>query len=539
MYKVYCDEYLIHDTRISNLDIISPNLNLELNKTGTFTFTIYPSHPYFDKLKKLKSMIKVYQDDYLLFRGRILNDTQGWHNEKQVTCEGELAFLLDSIQRPYDFMSGNLHTTVKELFTFFINNHNAQVEPEHQFIVGNITVTDPNDYIVRSDSNYTDTWESINKKLIDYLGGYLWVRHEDDGNYIDYLSDFDTISSQTIEFGKNLIDLSKTTKGEDIVTGIIPLGAKVGEGEDAERLTIRSVNDDKDYIYNQEAVDAYGYIFKTVTWDDVTEATNLLRKGQEYLASAINLLVSIELSAVDLSSIETNISAFHLGTYINVVTKPHDLNALFLVTKLSINLTTPKNNKLTLGTSYSSFTEKTSTSNKDVNLVVQEVQSSTSQMSDIIQEVAVQTSSAITQTSTEILSQISEDYYLKDDANSLIESVNTKFSQTNEEFELRFNEFYKDIQDVQNGSDAQFQNISKYIRFVDGNIVLGEEGNQLTLRIENDKISFLENGYEIAYWQNRKFYAVDGEFINSLKLGNFAFIPRTNGNLSFKKVVGN
>ena len=539
MYKVYCDEYLIHDTRISNLDIISPKLSLELNKTGTFTFTIYPSHPYFDKLKKLKSVIKVYQDDYLLFRGRILNDTQGWHNEKQVTCEGELAFLLDSIQRPYDFMSGELHTTVKDLFTFFINNHNSQVESEHQFIVGNITVTDPNDYIVRSDSNYTNTWDSINNKLIDSLGGYLWVRHEDDGNYIDYLADFDTISSQTIEFGKNLIDLSKTTKGEDIATGIIPLGAKVGEGEDAERLTIKSVNDNKDYIYNQEAVDAYGYIFKTVTWDDVTEASNLLRKGQEYLASAINLLVSIELSAADLSAVETNISAFHLGTYINVVTKPHDLNALFLVTKLSINLTTPTNNKLTLGTSYSSFTEKTTTSNKDINIVVQEVQSSTSQMSDVIQEVVVQTSSAIAQTSAEILSQVSEDYYLKDEANSLIESVNTQFSQTNEEFELRFNEFYKNIQDVQNGSDAQFQNISKYIRFTDGNIILGEEGNQLTLRIENDKISFLENGYEIAYWQNRQFYAVDGEFINSLKLGNFAFIPRSNGNLSFKKVVGN
>ena len=538
MYRVYCDDYLIYDTRLSQLNLINPSLELELNKTGSFTFTIYPSHPYFEKLKKLKSIIKVYQDDYLIFKGRILNDTQGWHNEKQVTCEGELAFLLDSIQRPYDFMSGDLHTTVKDLFTFFINNHNSQVEPEHQFIVGNITVTDPNDYIVRSDSTYMNTWDSINDKLIDSYGGYLWIRHEEDGNYIDYLSDFDTISSQTIEFGKNLIDLSKTTKGEDIATGIIPLGAQVGEGEDAERLTIRSVNDDKDYIYNQEAVDTYGWIFETVTWDDVTEASNLLRKGQEYLASAINLLVSIEISAVDLSAVETNITAFHLGTYIKIKTNPHDLDTLFLVTKLSIDLTTPKNNKLTLGTSYSSFTEKTSSSNKDTNLIAQEASSAVSQMSNTIQDVVAQTTSAIMQTSAEILSQVSEDYYLKDEANSLIESVNTQFSQTNEEFELRFNEFYKDIQDVQNGSDAQFQNISKYIRFVDGNIVLGEEGNQLTLRIENDKISFLENGYEIAYWQNRQFYAVDGEFINSLKLGNFAFIPRSNGNLSFKKVGG-
>ena len=31
-------------------------------------------------------------------------------------------------------------------------------------------------------------------------------------------------------------------------------------------------------------------------------------------------------------------------------------------------------------------------------------------------------------------------------------------------------------------------------------------------------------------------FVTDGHFINSLQLGNFAFIPRTNGNLSFKKL---
>ena len=538
MYKVYCDNDLIYDNRLSQLSLINPSLSLELNKTGSFTFTIYPSHPYFDKLKKLKSIITVYQDGFLIFRGRILNDKQGWHNEKQVTCEGELAFLLDSIQRPYDFMSGERHTTVEELFAFFIENHNSQVEESHQFKLGNITVHDPNNYIVRADSTYMNTWDSINKKLIESFGGYLWVRHEPDGNYIDYLLDFETISSQTIEFGKNLLDLSRVTKGEDIATAIIPLGAKTGTDEDAERLTIASVNNDIDYVFNQEAVDTYGWIFKTVVWDDVTEESNLLRKGNEYLASAVNLLISIDLSAVDLSAVETNISAFHLGTYISVKTKPHGLNSLFLVTKLSLNLATPKKNKLTLGTSYASFTEKSSGANKEIGVVSQQLADSKTQLSTAIQDVTEQTTSAITQTSTEILTQISEDYFLKDEAESLIQSVNTQFSQTNEEFEFRFNEFYRDIQDVQNGTDAKFQSLSKYIRFVDGNTILDEEGNQLTLRIENDKISFLENGYEIAYWQNRKFYAVDGEFINSLKLGNFSFIPRTNGNLSFKKVVG-
>lgn len=536
MYKVYCDSYLIYDAKVPDLALTEAKLELELNKTGSFNFTIYPDHPYFDKLKKLKSIITVYQDDYLIFRGRILNDEDGFYNEKQVSCEGELAFLLDSIQRPYDFFSGDNHTTIPDLFTFFIDNHNAQVAADRQFIVGNITVTDPNNYIVRSDSTYLNTWDSINKKLLEPNGGYLWVRHETDGNYIDYLADFDTISNQTIEFGKNLLDLDKVTKGEEIATAIIPLGAKI-DNDSEERLTIESVNEGVDYVFNQAAVDQYGWIFKTVTWDDVTQASNLLRKGNEYLAESINLIVSIELNAFDLSALNTDISSFHIGTYIKVFTNPHSLNSNFLIKKLSLDLLNPQSNKLTIGTTYSTFTEQTSSVDQSYQQTAQKVGDIENKYSNIQADVLGQLSSTINQSSTEIMQQVSEDYYLKDDADRLIQSINTQFSQTNSEFEFRFNEFEQNINDVAAGTDAKFQEINKYIRFVDGNIVLGEDGNELTLKIENDKISFLENGAEIAYWQNRKFYAVDGEFINSLQLGNFAFLPRANGNLSFKKVV--
>jgi len=168
MYQVYCDNFLLYNDQLEEYKIFNPSVELELNKEGKFDFTIYNNHPSFDHLHRLKSIIQVYQDDFLLFRGRILNDTQGFHNEKNVECEGELAFLMDSIQRPYDFTG-----TPSELFTQFITSHNAQVDAAHQFKVGNITVTDPNDYISRSDSEYLNTFDSIQKKLIETLGGYL------------------------------------------------------------------------------------------------------------------------------------------------------------------------------------------------------------------------------------------------------------------------------------------------------------------------------------------------------------------------------
>lgn len=402
MYQVYCDSHLIYDTRVDSLKLVNPKLDLELNKTGSFTFTIYPSHPHYAHLQKLKSIIQVYSNGYLIFRGRILNDDQGFYNEKAVSCEGELAFLLDSVQRPFDFQG-----TPKELFEKLITTHNNQVDESKRFIIGNVTVTDPNDYIHRSDSLYKNTWTDLNDKLIDTLGGYVWVRHEPEGNYIDYLSDFDALSSQKITFGKNLIDISKITKGEDIATAIIPLGA-VNE-ETNERVTIASVNGGVDYVYDQEAVDKYGWIYKTVEWNDVTLPENLLTKAKAYLAKSINLSVSIELDAFDLASANADINTFRLGTYIDVSTAPHALDAYFLVRKLSINLDSPSKNKLTLGASYSTFSE--------------DVQGIEKTKNDEIQKIKTNVTTQVTESAEKVLTKVSDNYLGKASIKSGSESV--------------------------------------------------------------------------------------------------------------------
>lgn len=530
MYQVYCDSLPLYNDQIDALKIHEAKLELELNQIGQFEFTIYNDHAYFDSLKRLKSIILVFQDDYLVFRGRILDDEQGFYNEKHVICESELAFLLDSIQRPYDF-----NGTPAELFTQFINNHNSQVDEEHRFAVGNITVSDPNNYIARSDSEYLNTLDSINKKLIEPLGGYIFFRHEGNTTYIDYLSEFNILAPQQIEFGKNLLDIKRQTKGEDIATAIIPLGAKDETSEN--RLTIASVNNNVDYVYNQEAVDKYGWIFKVQTWEDVTLADNLLTKANEYLQEQIQMLYSIELSAADLATVDKTIESFHLGTQVRVITEPHGINQLFLVSKLSLDLLEPTSNKLTLGKTIYTFTEQTITG--QIKAENQLLTISTDLQEKVLTEL-VETekklSAQIAATSESITSTVMEEVYLKEDTDALITAVSTQITQTAEDIEFRFTDFSKEIDNVVAGTDAQFQEISKYIRFIDGNIVLGEENNTLTLRIANDKISFLDAGIEVAYFSNSKLYITDGEFINSLQLGNFAFMPRTNGNLSFKKL---
>lgn len=576
IYQVYSDANLIYDSGIESLKLTKAQLELEVNKAGSFTFTMYPSHPQYNSIQRLKSIITVYQDGLLIFRGRLLDDAKGFYNEMQATCEGELAFLNDSIQRPYNFMSGEKHTTISDLFTFFINNHNAQVDVDHQFTVGFITVTDGNDYIVKADSTYLNTWESIQRKLIDSFGGYVRIRHENGINYIDYLADFTELSSQTIKLSENLLSLDKATDGSEIATAIIPLGEKDEESE--ERLTIKSVTyllttsepadfhtnfsnyyvyagstytaltsdttwvantyyKQIDYVYDEDAVAAYGWVFKVETWDDVTDPENLKTKAKALLAQLKQSAETIELTAADLSAIESNMGAFHLGTYVPVESDYHGIDENFLIKKLSINLLNAASNKLSIGRTRLTFTERTHSATQDIGLVGERVEKVENDYKNIQLDISQQISSAISQSSDEILTRVSEDHYLKSETDKLVSSVSTEVSQTKNEIEIRFNQFDQDIGDLQAGTDAKFQDISKYIRFVDGKIVLGVVGNELILQQQNDRISFIQSGNEVAYFSNNKLYVTDGEFLNSMKLGKFAFLPRANGNLSFVKVV--
>ena len=531
MYTIYAGQWLLHDDRLEELKVLNAKLTLEVNKTGSLEFSIYPDHPYYSNIAKLKTIITVYQDDLLLFRGRVLNDEMGFWNEKQVVCEGQLAFLLDSIQRPYDFTG-----SVLDYFAQLIANHNSQVEEAKRFTVGNVTVTDANDYIVRSNIDHVNTWEEMNKKLLDILGGYLQVRFEGGTFFIDYLQDFSTLSTQTVEFGKNLLDLKHTRKGEGIATALIPLGAKLkdDEGQDTDqRLTIG----EPDFIYDQEAVDKYGWIFTTEIWDDVTEASNLLAKGQAYLASLVDAVETIELTAADLAKIDLTVDAFRIGTYVKVISKPHGIDQNFMVTKLDMNLFEPASNRLTLGGTFLGFGEALHGLSAGQGTISQSIENMAKKASEAVYNLEKNVESSLSATAASIQQTVSESYYLKGDTDKLISEVSTTLEQTQKGWSMNFDSLKKSVGDLTDATETEFEEIKKYIRFVDGSILLGEVGNILELKIANNRISFFQSGAEVAYFSDSKLYVTNGHFINSLQLGAFAFIPRDNGNLSFKKVV--
>lgn len=544
MYQIYCDDYMLYDYRVESLKLVNPVLELEVNRAGKLTFTILHDHPYYGFVQRMKPIIKVYRNGVLLFRGRVLDSEYGFRNEKQVVCEGDLAFFNDSVLRPYSFTG-----SVEEYFRMLIDNHNSQVDEIHRFIVGNVTVTDTNDYIVRSDTETKKTWKLMEEKLLNNLGGYIRIRHEADGNYVDYLEDFTVLSNQTVSFGKNLLDMKRSSKGEDIVTALIPYGAKVKEeteaveGETTEekpekRLTIESVNNGVDYVFNQEAVDEYGWIWATETWDDVTEPQNLLNKANARIGVLGVVEESIELTAADLAKSGSDINSFNVGVYVHVTTNPHGIDDNILVRKLSLNILKPAENKMTLGVSYDSFTEVTNNQNKNQDLILENMNRVETSINDAMPILEKNLETLVQNTSEGILMSVSEQYVMKGEVDdAVVEAIGTQVKQTKDEFSLEFTKFTTDLEALQNGTDAEFEEIKKYIRFIDGKILLGEVGNELELQIAHDRISFLQNNAEVAYFSDNKLFVTDGEYTHSLILGNFAFVPRDNGNLSFKKIT--
>lgn len=534
MYRVTCDDVPIYHSSLTSMPIFGATLDLELNKTGSFVFTMQQDHPRYDLIRRMKSIIKVWQDDYLLFRGRALDDPTGWHNEKKISCEGELAFLLDSQQRPYDY-SG----TIEGFLNLLITRHNEQVEESKWFTVGNITVVDGNDYIVRSNIDYVDTWTEMQDKMIGLLGGYIIVRHEGWINYIDYLQDVTLLSPQKIEFGVNLLDLERIRKGAGIGTAVIPLGAKIKdeEGKDTDaRLTIESVNGGSDMLRDEDAIAQYGTIVKTITYDDVTEPENLMRKGQAYLADLVKLPDTIELTAADLATIDQQITAFHLGTYVRAISRPHGVDQLFLVSKLSINLLSPAGSKMTLGAARDGLASSVTGISKMQGEIIKTVERTAQAAAEAAYNVEQNALASIQMSEENIRATVAENYYLKDDTDALIHSVSTQVEQTKESLEIQFSQFSQDAAALAAGTDANFEEIRKYIRFIDGMIELGETGNELQLKIANNRINFVQDGAEVAYFSDRKLHVTDAQFLHSLQIGNFAFMPRANGNLSFKKI---
>ncbi len=344
MYTIYADDVLLYTPDVEELCLYDIVLTMEDNSAGTLIFRMTSSHPAFDSLKKLSTMIRVEDSRRVIWKGRIISDDRNIDNIKTIQCEGKMAFLNDSIFPEFEFSGAP-----DQLFGQIIENHNSQVGENQRFLIGDVTVKDNNDYIVRSSESALKTWKAVKEKCFQSaLSGHLQIRYNADGDYIDWLEDYQEISSQSISFGKNIIDLLVNTSAAETYTAIRPQGAQI----DGKRIDITSVNDGRDYIIDEERAAEYGIIYadpEESIWEDVTLPENLLRKAKERLSAGIVLKKTIEVRAIDLNLTDEQIESLKVCSYVRVVSAVHGIEAWYLLSKAEIHIDAPENTRYTLG----------------------------------------------------------------------------------------------------------------------------------------------------------------------------------------------
>jgi hypothetical protein len=368
MFSIYVDGELLYrpDGDIDCV-ITDPVLRLEMGKSGSLTFGLPVTNALYGRLQKLVSIVQVFYDEQEVFEGRVLSLTRDFDNTLQVECEGELSYLVDSVQRN-DAFTGK--TT--ELLAEIIARHNEMVEPFKQFKMGKVTVEERDITIVgQSDkttddegnfdyrqieinsttSEWRDTLDYIETCLINYCGGYLRARRDVAGNlYLDWIANYYDQTTQTIEFGVNMLDLEEEDDVNDIFTILIPLGTN--------NLTIEEVNDGSPMLVDEERVAKYGRIIKTKTFDSVSKPETLKENGERYLRENGFPKVTLTINAVDLHQYDKNVEMIRLGDRVHVLSAPHSIGDYLICTEIEYDLADPANTEYTFGQPTQSLTQR-------------------------------------------------------------------------------------------------------------------------------------------------------------------------------------
>lgn len=414
MYKIYKEDELIWTNDTPETGLYSAKTSLKANNADIFEASVASGLELFKDLPVLNKRIFIFQDNEKdpMFEGRLLKRVTDFYGNTTYSFEGALGYLHDSIQPPVDYTG----QTIETIFNGLLAEHNKQVEDWKQFLPGRITVedhtesdtysgkgrlddvnTDREVYAADSDTTginqvdlttgYETTWDAINNLLINNLAGYLIIRYENGKKYLDYLKEYMPSEGQVILFGSNLLDYSSTLDYSSLCTGVLPLGySKDSDSNDGgeddravytqesdplsnvkNKLTIESVNGGSKILWNQDAVNNYGRIVKSVEWSDCKDASKLLDKARKYLTNTQFDNLSLECKIIDLHFVDNTEGPLHCMHLVRVKSEPHGLDKMMPISSMEIDLMNPANDTITIGQTYNSLTGEFAGTKNDVS----------------------------------------------------------------------------------------------------------------------------------------------------------------------------
>ena len=328
MYRVVATyngvDYEIYNPLDPSAQIYDDEIAEEMGSTPAFSFTVPPGNIAETVIQPLATHITAYRDNVEIFSGRVISADWDLYNTMTVECIGDMGDLADSQIAPFS------HTgTAAEYLSAVISKHNALVDSDRQFTVGNVTVTGESG--ARTVEDYTDALTLITNYCSGAYGGYIRVRP---GRVVDWMENFGD-NTQVIRFGENILDLSRQIDAADVATVLIALGPEPEEGT---RQVVTAQNAD--------GVKKWGKIYRVEEFDS---DTGLQAAAQTRVDALATLPESAELTALDLSVVDVSIPALTLGAWTNFYSPANGIQGRYLLYKRSLHMTAPANDTVSFG----------------------------------------------------------------------------------------------------------------------------------------------------------------------------------------------
>lgn len=553
MYKMLFKGATIYDPRGQDLGltITDPDIHLAVGEAGSVAFNIDDDNPNAARLTKLDGVLELYAGPVRVYKGRVMKDTRDFDLTRRIETEGLLACLNDSVIPPFnfpeDFQEDAAYLAAAEngnVIRFFLEwvlaEHNSQVGPDQQIQLGDVTVTDPNNYISRASSDYLTSMEVVKKKLAELLGGYLLPDYSGDTTVLHYYADLPLTNMQPVEFGENLLDLVNLVDATQVYTAILPVGK--------DGLTIEELPDGEitpgyfkqgKIIYSQETETKYNgvRIVRKAVWDDVTLADNLQTKALTQLSTdGVKLAQTITAKAADLGG--GDVSRFIVGRYVDLRSTPHGFSAAYPLMELEPNIFDPGDTTITLGATLKTSTgmanENQAAYQDQLDKIQMEMNTQTQDLIGLEEETRRQITETI-KTCNSIIASALEEYVKTSNYEEYKKTVSSQFELTAQKISASFSDVTEQVKLVNGDLQKIVEKLEKHFDFGLTGLIIRAGVNDMSLRLDNGLVLFQKNGQTFGWWDGVDFHT--GNIYIGLnekaQFGDFALVPRSNRSLSF------
>lgn len=349
--------------------ILSGSIKQAQNAINEFTFVIPMQNNLYQKLTPFQSIVQVVNlyDEEVEFEGRVLsvsNKMMSTGFVQEIVCEDFLSFLHDSTQQYQKLKNSGAEAYLREI----LNQHNAQVEDYKQIRLGTVTVKSLTDKPWRY-LGYESTWDTIRDRIVSNIGGYLTLRREKSGFYLDWTSSVGKNQESPIQLGRNIKSASRKISFDGIATQIMPIGAdeknsqnrssdnKEEQGPDVTRkqIDISSVNGGRIWLEDAELVAKFGVIRKPVIWTEIDNPQVLKNRGLQYLRNQRIALAKWTVSAVERYLIDHRYVKFKIGNTHPILNAPLSGIERLQIIEKKIDVLNPQSVDLVIGSKSQSL----------------------------------------------------------------------------------------------------------------------------------------------------------------------------------------